>query len=104
MSWTVPPTLVIDLPGSSATRLLWLRTWLKQYLALKGSLADDDPDLSFFYLVLGTDLEDASATGEVDGTVVLEAGYGGEPVGPPNADTTTLRHMVQWVLARLTAG
>lgn len=100
LTWTLPPVLYLDLAVSTPGSVVWLRTWLERYLDGKGSSADDDPDLSFFYMIVGA-VGATPAEGIVDGRAVLEAGFGGAPVGPSEAGTTTLRHMVRWVVGCL---
>lgn len=99
--WTHPPVLHLDLDVSANGVARWLRLWLERYLDLRSSAADNDPDFSFFYVVLGHDVGTAPADGMVDGLGVHEAGYGGDPVGPQDAETTTLRKMVEWATDNL---
>lgn len=49
-----------------------------------------DPDFTFAYVVLGTISGSQPIDGKVDGKAVLEAGYGGAPVGPDPAVPTTV--------------
>ena len=75
----------------------WLAGWLRAYLAHQPDGGLEDPDFCYFYVVLG-ELSAGNGDGTVDGKSIIQAGYGGDPYGPTDADPTTLAELVGWAL------
>ena len=65
----------------------WLQAWLKCYIDLNRIDGIDEPEFTFLYVVLGTVLGEPN--GIVDGVSVLEAGYGGDHLGPVDGVAVT---------------
>ncbi len=60
--------------------LIWVYEWFLAYFELRRDEGIDEPEFSFFYLVPGR--MTGVPNGLVDGVEVLEAGFGGESLGP----------------------
>lgn len=74
----------------------WLAAWIGAYLSRLPDGGEDDPDFTFVYVVIGS-VDGAVPDGKVDGTAVLEAGHGGPPAGPDDAEPTTIAAMFERV-------
>lgn len=100
--WTVPAVLRLELTLASAQDVRWIRQWLERYLALLPSGSAEEADFTFLYLLVG-DLTDADPDGRVDGVAVLEAGFGGSPVGPEGGVPVAVDDLVRFALECLPA-
>jgi hypothetical protein len=67
----------------------WLKVWIAAYLRRLPDHGLDDADFSFVYITFGS-IVGRAPDGIVDGVAVLEAGYGGDPVGPAEAAPATV--------------
>lgn len=95
--WTVPAVLRIDVSLAGAEDLRWLRRWLERYLTRQPEGSNEEADYTFLYVVVG-DLADEDPDGLVDGKAVVEAGFGGPPVGPEDATTASVDDLVRFAI------
>lgn len=75
----------------------WLAAWVSAYLSRLPDGGREDSDFTFVYVVVGS-FDGATPDGRVDGSAVLEAGYGGSPAGPDDAPPTTIAALFERVL------
>jgi hypothetical protein len=92
--------VVIETHSATPGLASWLKAWIGAHLSGLPDAGTDDPDFTFVYVVLGS-FDGAVPDGQVDGTAVLEAGYGGWPVGPEDGEPTTLAVMFEGLASAL---
>jgi hypothetical protein len=98
--WTVPPVLWLDVTLSAPASSTWIRAWLQRYLERQDPRSASEDDFTFFYVVFG-ELGAGRADGTVDGVSVIEAGLGGDPVGPISAMAGSVDDIVKWAINSL---
>jgi hypothetical protein len=86
--------VVIETQSATAGLASWLKAWIGAHVSRLPDAGTDDPDFTFVYVVLGS-FDGAVPDGRVDGTAVLEVGYGGSPVGPEDGEPTTIAMMFE---------